>query len=224
MVRFKCFRDGLNIYSCKLNRDAKFHINNYARNTLSILHQLGQSQDHKILSEYPPHNDIFDPRLSSTEIEKLQRAFYRFELYKNLFSKCSHDIYNETHKCIKLPPLTAQEQTNIFLRKLLVFQITEITCIRDYLYRRLRGTLDQLENEAVRTMSLETSAMRGVCPRKLIFALYSQICCALLIAFVRFLHILQLKLLTAVVVIIIKIIIKATLTKKIILISFSSDA
>lgn len=141
-------------YLCKLNREAKFFINDFARNTLPILHQLGQSQDQKILSEYPPQNDVIDPRLSSTESGRLQRAFCRFELYRRLFSRCSHDVHNG-HHCIRLPPLTAQEQANRFLRVLPTFQITEIACVRDYLYRRLRGTLDQLENQAVRTMSLE---------------------------------------------------------------------
>ena len=65
--------------------------------------------------------------------------------------------------------------------------------------------------------------MRGVCFRKVIFALYFQICYALFITLMRFLHILQLKLLTIIIVMIIKIIIliiKATLTKKIILTFF----
>ena len=145
----------ISTHLCKLNRDANFFINDYTRNTLPILHQLGQSQDRKILSEYPPHNDVFDPRLSSTEIGRLQRAFCRFELYRHLFSRCSHDVHNGTHNCIRLPPLTAQEQANRFLRVLPTFQITEIACVRDYLYRRLPGTLDHLENEAVRTMPLE---------------------------------------------------------------------
>lgn len=142
---------------CKLNRDVKFFINDYARNTLPILHQLGQSQDHEILSEYPQHNDVSDPQLSSTEVGRLQRAFCRFELYRLLFSRCSHDNLDGTHKCLRLPPLTTSQQANIFLRKLPAFQITEIACIRDYLYRRLRGILDQLENEAVRTVPLETT-------------------------------------------------------------------
>ncbi len=43
----------------------------------------------------------------------------------------------------------------MFLQDLPAFQIAEIACIRDYLFRRLRGIFDELENEAVRTLPVE---------------------------------------------------------------------
>lgn len=145
-------------YLCKLHRDINFFIDDYTRNTLPILHQLGQSQDYQILSEYPPYNDTFYSPLSSTEIARLQRAFCRFELYRLLFSRCSHDIHNGIHKCIRVSPLKPEEQATEFFRDLPAFQITEISCVRDYLYRRLRGIWNQLEDDAVHTLPLKEMA------------------------------------------------------------------
>lgn len=44
----------------------------------------------------------------------------------------------------------------MFLQDLPAFQISEIACVRDYLFRRLRGIYDELENEAVRTLPVDT--------------------------------------------------------------------
>lgn len=137
---------------CKLDRTVKFFINDYAQNTLPVLDQLGQSQDLEILPLYRvPH-----PQLSSTEIGRLQRAFCRLEIYRHLFSRCSQEFCPNIHKCITFPPVTIAEQAKMFLHDLPTFQISEIACIRDYLFRRLRGIYDDLENEAVRTLTVET--------------------------------------------------------------------
>lgn len=140
---------------CKLDGTIRFFIDDYARNALPILNQLGQSQDLEILPDYRPFNHFPRLQLSSTEIGRLQRAFCRFELYRRLFSRCSQDPHHGIHKCIRLPPLTTAEQAKMFLHDLPAFQVEEITCIRDYILRRLRGIYDALENEAVRTLPVE---------------------------------------------------------------------
>ena len=140
---------------CKLARVVEFFIDDYTRNTLPVLDQLGQSQDLAIQSEYPPYSHNLHPQISSTEIGRLQRAFCRFEIYRLLFSRCFHDDFDGMHKCIRLPPLTFEEQSKLFLQGLPPFQITEIACIRDYLFRRLRGICNNLEDEVVQSLPPE---------------------------------------------------------------------
>lgn len=140
---------------CKLDGTIKFFIEDYARNTLPILDQLGQSKDLRILPEYPSNSHVPHPQLSFTEIGRLQRALCRFELYRRLFSRCSQDIHHGIHKCIRDPPLTTAEQAEMFLRDLPAFQIVEMACVRDYLFRRLRGVYNKLEDEAVRNLPVE---------------------------------------------------------------------
>lgn len=146
---------------CKLHGTISFFLDDYLRNTLPVLHQIGVSQDFEILPEYPSNNHIPHPQLSSTERGKLQRAFCRFELYRKLFSRCSQKLDRDTHECFNFSPVTAVEQAEMFLRDLPAFQIVEITCIRDYLFRRLRGVFDELENEAVRTLPVEALTFIG---------------------------------------------------------------
>ena len=145
----------ISTHLCKLAGVMKFFIADYTRNTLPVLDQLGQSQDLAILSEYLPYNHKPHLQVSSSEIGRLQRAFCRIELYRLLFSRCLHDLSDGVHTCIRGPLLTAMEQAKIFLQKLPPFQITEIACIRDYLFRRLRGICNNLEDEAVQSLPLE---------------------------------------------------------------------
>ena len=145
---------------CKLERVVRFFLADYLRNTLPILDQLGQSQDLDILPVYPPYNPAFLPQLSSTEIGRLQRAFCRLELYRRLFSRCSHDFPDGIHNCLMDPALEPAEQVTLFLQDLPPYQITELGCIRDYLFRRLRGICDDLESEAVRTLPLKAMTFR----------------------------------------------------------------
>ena len=145
----------ISTHLCKLAGAVEFFIADYTRNTLPILDQLGKSQDFAILSEYPPNSHDLHPQASPTEIGRLQRAFCRIELYRLLFSRCSLDVADSVHKYRRDPLLTATEQAKIFLESLPPFQITEIACIRDYLFRRLRGICDNLEDEAVQTLPFE---------------------------------------------------------------------
>ena len=159
----RCETDNLGpivVHLCKLQRVVRFFLEDYVRNTLPILDQLGQSQDLDILPVYPPYSQASLPQLSSTETGRLQRAFCRIELYRRLFSRCSHDSLDGIHTCLRDPPLEPAEQATLFLRDLPSFQITELGCIRDYLFRRLRGICDDLENEAVRTLPVKAMTFK----------------------------------------------------------------
>ena len=140
---------------CKLARSIKFFIEDYARNTLPIMEELGRSLDIDILSEYWPEKPIAYSQLSHSETGRLQRAFCRFEIYRYLFARCHSELDHNTRECGDMPSLTSAEQASLFLEKFPDFQVAEINCIRDYLYRRLRGILSRLEDKAVDTLAPE---------------------------------------------------------------------
>ena len=69
--------------------------------------------------------------LSSSELYRIQRAFYRFEMYCNLFRTC------------RLRPVRfSKQRTNDFLFTFTMWENEQLGCIHDYLFRRLSsGTL-----------------------------------------------------------------------------------
>ena len=142
----------LSVALCKLARNFRFFIEDYARNTLPLMKELGESLDVNVLAEYRPETPVSYSQLSDSETGRLQRAFCRFEIYRYLFARCSPELDHNTRECARDPALMPQEQASLFLERFPDFQITEINCIRDYLYRRLRGILCQIENTAVDTL------------------------------------------------------------------------
>lgn len=145
----------ISVSLCELARNLKFFIQDYARNTLPIMEGLGQSLEIDVLSEYMPEDPVPYSILSDSETGRLQRAFCRFEIYRHLFARCSPELGHDPRTCLDVPSLLPTEQTSLFLEKFPDFQITEVNCIRDYLYRRLRGFCSRLEDQAVDTLSPE---------------------------------------------------------------------
>ena len=141
---------------CKLASNVKFFIEDYVCNTLPIMEGLGRSLDLEIMPEYKPENLVPHSDISYSEIGRLQRAFCRFEVYRYLFARCSSKIDHDLQDCGQEPSLTSAEQADLFLQHFPDFQVTEINCIRDYLFRRLRGICSQLEDRATDTMPPET--------------------------------------------------------------------
>ena len=145
---------------CKLAGNLKFFIEDYTRNTLPILERLGESLDQVyepyLEPEYWPEKPVLYSDLSKTEIGRLQRAFCRFEIYRQLFARCSTEWDHGVRECASTPAMSPEEQANLYLANLPDYQIAEINCIRDYLIRRLRGICTQLEDEAFKTLSPET--------------------------------------------------------------------
>lgn len=146
----------MSVALCKLARNVRFFIEDYARNTLPLIEDLGRSLDVKVLPEYSPENPVPYSQLSDSESGRLQRAFCRFEIYRYLFARCFPELDHDIQECGQEPSLTRAEQASLFLLKFPDYQITEIICIRDYLYRRLRGIFSRLEDNAVDTLSPET--------------------------------------------------------------------
>ena len=140
---------------CKLARDVRFFIEDFARNTLPIAEGQSNSLDFEVVPEYWPENPVKYSQLSDAEVGRLQRAFCRFEIYRHLFARCHMNLDHNIKRCPWDPFFSATEQAELYLKQFPDYQITEIQCIRDYLYRRLRGICDQLEEDAVNTLPPE---------------------------------------------------------------------
>lgn len=146
----------MSIALCKLARNVKFLIEDYARNTLPLMEELGRSLDVHVLPEYQPENPVSYSQLSDSEIGRLQRAFCRFEIYRYLFARCSPELDHDTRQCLLRASLSPAEQASLFLEKFPDFQVTEINCIRDYMFRRLRGICRHLEDQAFESLPIKT--------------------------------------------------------------------
>ena len=146
----------LSVALCKLARNVRFLIEDYARNTLPLMEDLVTSLEVDVLAEYRPDHPVSYSQLSNSETGGLQRAFCRFETYRYLFARCSPDLDHRVRQCAPGPSLTPEEQASRFLAQFLDFKVTEINCVRDYLYRRLRGIFRQLEDTAVNTLPAAT--------------------------------------------------------------------
>ena len=146
----------LSVTLCKLARIIKFFIEDYAKNTIPLMEGLGKSLAVDVLTEYEPENPVSYSELSDSETGRLQRAFCRFEIYRYLFARCSSEFDHNVRNCPDMPSLSPEEQASQFLLKLPDFQVAELNCVRDYLYRRLRGIFSRLEDEAVNSLPPET--------------------------------------------------------------------
>ena len=146
----------MSVALCKLAKNLRFFIEDYTRNTLPLMKELGSSLDLDVMTEYYPEDPVPISQLSNSEIGRLQRAFCRFEIYRYLFARCSSDFDHSTRSCPHMSSLDAEEQACLFLENLPDFQVTEIFCIRDYLYRRLRGIFNEIEEEIFNTSTPQT--------------------------------------------------------------------
>lgn len=146
---------------CQLASNLRFFNKDFARNTLPIMYDWGKSLDVTILPEYTAENPTMYWQLSKSEIGRLQRAFCRFEIYRYIFARCFSGWDHDVESCPWSPLFSPAEQASLFLERLPDFQIDEIHCIRDYLARRFRGIFDQLEDEAVNTLSPKDFTVYG---------------------------------------------------------------
>ena len=146
----------MSVKLCEFASNIRFFIEDYTRNTLPIMEGLGRSLETDILPSYSTEDSVSCSKLSDSEAGRLQRAFCRFEIYRTFFARCSSDLNHDLRRCSDELPVRPAEQASMFFEKLPDFQVTEIICIRDYLYRRLRGICSQLEDEAASTLPPET--------------------------------------------------------------------
>ena len=134
---------------CRLCNLIEFFIGDYATYTIPILDHLEAPVMAHFTSVQRRRSKY---HLSATEYARLQRAFSRFELYCKLFGKCKpdRDCFISHKSYDKKEAATAEEQAILFLLQYSEVEITEIHCIRDYVYHRLRGIFDLVEDLAVK--------------------------------------------------------------------------
>lgn len=75
---------------------------------------------------FPLRRSALTPQPSATEIYRMKRAFFRLELYCNLFRK--YTTASEKR-------FTPQEQMELFLKQLPPWEVEQLVCVRDYLLR-----------------------------------------------------------------------------------------
>ena len=124
----------------KLNNAVIYHMKGFADCTLENLFACSKS-----ISPRLPATGIIQDSISETENIRLQRAFYRVDLFCYVFH--SSDKFNEiTHKQIASKAQEAQ-----FLSQLPPWEVEEIACVWHYLRKRLENLFDRLEDNFVKT-------------------------------------------------------------------------
>ncbi|PGG95923.1 hypothetical protein AJ79_09811 [Helicocarpus griseus UAMH5409] len=116
------------LYLNDLNRHIQYFVDEFATTTLSV---------HPASSEpftYTP--------LSPVERCRIAGAFYRFELYCNLFREYGHGYKTASE------PFSADEQKDIFLARFSPWEIEQLGCIHDYLVEKITpGFVDMAEHD-----------------------------------------------------------------------------
>ena len=97
---------------------------------------LGESQGEQVVDR----DDQYDP-LSCEEESRLQRAFYRYELYTQIFGS------NMEYRGEKLWELPLD--SHFFLDNYQHWEIEELRCVDNYLWSRLSNSFDRIENSFI---------------------------------------------------------------------------
>ncbi|KAL8794898.1 MAG: hypothetical protein Q9195_002610 [Heterodermia aff. obscurata] len=124
----------------KLNNSIIYHMEHFVGYTLQNLYVCSASISPKFTTA-----GIARKSISETEHIRLQRAFYRVDLFCYLFH--SSDKFNhKTHKQI-----ASKAQEAEFLSPLPPWEVEEIACVWYYVRKRLENLFDRLEDSFVKT-------------------------------------------------------------------------
>lgn len=122
----------------KLGSEVDWFVDDFARDCLANLTSLG-----KLLGLEQNTNGVLRD-LSKIEKQRIARAFFRFETYRQLFPAQSMLVE------VGISALAAD-----FLSQFDMDEIEEIMCVGDYIVRRLWGIFDRMEDDFVRGEPLE---------------------------------------------------------------------
>lgn len=78
------------------------------------------------LSSSANNGPTLTPQPSASEIHRMERTFFRFEIYCNLFRK---------YKTLSEKRFTPKEQMELFLKQFPPWEVEQLVCVRDYLLR-----------------------------------------------------------------------------------------
>ncbi|KAL9031532.1 MAG: hypothetical protein Q9180_006797 [Flavoplaca navasiana] len=123
----------LTVPLCNIGEIIAWFVEDYRRSSLDLLAHVSSEMD-------LPHDlGILQTSLSPVELGRLQRAFCRFE----------------TFCCLSPPPRPGEEvikwrmHAEQFFSRFEPDEVEEVTCIRDYLIRRLYGIFEAVEEDAL---------------------------------------------------------------------------
>ncbi|KAL9114051.1 MAG: hypothetical protein Q9227_001823 [Pyrenula ochraceoflavens] len=126
---------------CRLYSGVHFFLSDF---TASALESLRASTSAQIETA---HNFGSKSVLSSTERGRLQRAFFRFEIFRRLFRQ-------PLHRDDSTPFPDGKEQAELFLSHFPAWEIEELACIHQYLQGAIEKEFDKIEDELVERLEL----------------------------------------------------------------------
>ncbi|KAL7955679.1 hypothetical protein V8C34DRAFT_290729 [Trichoderma compactum] len=126
----------------KLNNMVSSHVNDYTRRTLHALYESEKAQQDPHHREAPIScHAVRQTRLSATEQARIQRAFFRYELYS---------------RCFPGSPITpdesiyaADDQFNHFIQQMAPWEVEELSCLHEYLWVQVSRVFGEIEEEVV---------------------------------------------------------------------------
>ncbi|MCJ1435883.1 hypothetical protein MMC27_005259 [Xylographa pallens] len=137
---------------CRLWATVDFFVSRYKQEAFK------QIRERLVESNLDPkvYDDNFSDEgtdLSRTEISRLQRAFYRFEIYRKLFP------FN-TSTVQLYPILNAAHQAYLFISNFPDWEREELACVYDYLIVYTQDVFDKLEDDFVNTVEAGAQAAK----------------------------------------------------------------
>ncbi len=133
----------MSIYLCQLHRSIQLLVTDFTGYTTSILGSCRQSLG--LANGHSTTDGLDAAALSEVEAGRLQRAFYHFEIYSQLF---------RTNSCASIGP-NAADQSRMFLAHLLDWEVEEMASVHKYLLANLAEVFDQVEFDFVRSVADE---------------------------------------------------------------------
>ncbi|KAK4084339.1 uncharacterized protein Triagg1_819 [Trichoderma aggressivum f. europaeum] len=116
--------------------------NDYTCRTLHALYESEKTQQDPHHREAPfSCHTACQKGLSATEQARLQRAFYRYELYSRCFP-VSHRIPDESI-------FAADDQFNHFIQQMAPWEVEELSCLHEYFWVRVSRVFSEVEEEVV---------------------------------------------------------------------------
>lgn len=105
------------IYMDRIYQHVRYFAADFASSALSEMFPLSSSAN---------NGPTLTPQPSASEIHRMKRTFFFFELYCNLFRKCP---------TVGEKRFTPKEQMELFLEQFPPWEVEQLVCVRDYLLR-----------------------------------------------------------------------------------------
>ena len=107
------------IYVDRLYQHVRYFAADFASSALRAMFPLSRSAN---------NGSTLTPQPSASEIHRMERTFFLFELYCNLFRK---------YTTVSEKRFTPKEQMELFLEQFPPWEVEQLVCVRDYLLRSI---------------------------------------------------------------------------------------